>query len=150
MLAGPSRDRPQLESAGGEAPIRRQQYVNLRRAAVPVTDMTIKIVSFSYWRGAPPRSAAVVDCRELPNPHSVIALWSLDGRDPHVRQWLMAERFGVWIKLCTAGTLLAEKGHLVACGCIAGQHRSVAVAEMIAEALRAGGREVRVEHTAIW
>ena len=112
--------------------------------------MTIKIVSFSYRHGAPPRSAAVVDCRELPNPHSVIALRSLDGRDPRVRQWLMAEGFGVWIKLCTAGTLLAEKGRLVACGCIAGQHRSVAVAEMIAEALRAGGREVRVEHTALW
>jgi hypothetical protein len=79
---------------------------------------------------------------------SHFGLWT--GRDPRVRQWLMAEGFGVWIKLCTAGTLLAEKGHLVACGCIAGQHRSVAVAEMIAEALRAGGREVRVEHTAIW
>ena len=113
-------------------------------------DMTIKIVSFSYRRGAPPRGAAVVDCRELPSPHSVIALRSLDGRDPRVRQWLLAEGFGTWINLCTAGTLLAEKGHLVACGCIAGQHRSVAVAEMIAEALRAGGREVRVEHTALW
>ena len=111
----------------------------------------IKVVSFSYRHGAPPRGAAVVDCRELPNPHSVIALRSLDGRDPRVRQWLMVEGFGVWIKLCTAGTLLAEKGHVVACGCIAGQHRSVAVAEMIAEALRrAGGREVQVEHTALW
>jgi UPF0042 nucleotide-binding protein len=113
--------------------------------------MTIKVVSFSYRHGAPLRGAAVVDCRELPNPHSVIALRSLDGRDPRVRQWLMVEGFGAWIKLCTAGILLAEKGHVVACSCIAGQHRSVAVAEMIAEALRrAGGREVQVEHTAIW
>ena len=111
--------------------------------------MTVKIVSFSYRHGAPPQGAAVVDCRGLPNPHSVIALRSLDGRDPRVRQWLMVEGFGV--KLCTAGTLLAEKGHVVACGCIAGQHRSVAVAEMIAKALRrAGGREVQVEHTALW
>jgi UPF0042 nucleotide-binding protein len=112
--------------------------------------MALKIVSFSYRRGAPPRGAAVVDCRALPNPHSVIALRYLDGRDPRVRQWLLVEGFGTWIKLCTAGTLLAEQGNLVACGCIAGQHRSVAVAEMIAEALRAGGREVQVEHTALW
>ncbi len=112
--------------------------------------MAIKIVSFSYAHGAPPLGAAVVDCRELPNPHSVIALRSLDGRDARVRQWLLAEGFGVWIKLCTAGIRLAERGHLVACGCFAGRHRSVAVAEMIAEALRrAGGREVVVEHTTL-
>lgn len=112
--------------------------------------MTIRIVSFSYSHGAPPEGAVVVDCRELPNPHSVLAFRSLDGRDPRVRQWLLTEGFGTWINLCTAGTHLAEEGHLVACGCIVGQHRSVAVAEMIAEALRVGGREVRVEHTGLW
>lgn len=93
-------------------------------------------------------SAYVLDCRCLPNPHNVAQLKALTGRDKAVQDYLKyVDDFQV---LLGRGFLYADcidgTEDTLWVGCYGGRHRSVAVAEVLATALRDIGREVFVSH----
>lgn len=117
--------------------------------------MSVMIQSFSYKRGVPRGVDMVFDCRFLRNPHWEPALRNLDGRDQAVRAYVEGDaRYPQFFESLTAmvETLLpafAEEGksHLsIGFGCTGGQHRSVCIAENLANALAASDWQVSKRH----
>jgi UPF0042 nucleotide-binding protein len=117
--------------------------------------LAVSIQSFSYKRGVPRGVDMIFDCRFLANPHWDAALRPLDGRDPAVAAFVRADpRFdGFYQRLCDLLTMLLPahleegKAHLsIGFGCTGGQHRSVAVAEMVGAALAEAGWPVSKRH----
>jgi UPF0042 nucleotide-binding protein len=104
----------------------------------------MRVTSFSYLRGSPPEGAFVLDCRHLPNPQRQPELRALTGKD-HAVQNFVRECFG-FRHVMHLAERAALQGKHVAFGCLGGRHRSVALAELLAEQLRAMGVSVQVEH----
>ena len=119
------------------------------------TRMAVSVHSFSYKRGMPRGVDMVFDCRFLRNPHWEPVLQKLDGRDSNVAEYVEKEAryLEFFNKVSELVTMLLPafteegKSHLsIAFGCTGGQHRSVAVAEKLANALAASGWQVSIRH----
>ena len=134
----------------------------LRHTASATERVTVRIFSFSYHQGAPPSDEAghgggfVFDTRSIPNPGREERFKALTGKDAAVIDYLnheeSARRF-----LENAASLVEasvsnyqERGFrnlMVSFGCTGGQHRSVFMAEQLAQRLRGqNGVDVRVRH----
>ncbi|WP_347267791.1 RNase adapter RapZ [Paracoccus sp. (in: a-proteobacteria)] len=121
----------------------------------PGRRLTVSVQSFSYKRGVPRGVDVILDCRFLANPHWQPALRPLDGRDRAVQDYVIADsRFTEFFQrvrdlvLFTLPAHLAEgKAHLaIGFGCTGGQHRSVTMAEKMADALAEAGWQVSIRH----
>jgi UPF0042 nucleotide-binding protein len=117
--------------------------------------LAISVQSFSYKRGLPRNADITMDCRFLNNPYWEANLRGKTGRDPEVVAYVNAdERFDEFFKkvLDLIEFLLPAyidegKSYLsIAFGCTGGQHRSVAVAETLSNALAQGGWQVSTRH----
>ena len=117
--------------------------------------MRIAVTSFSFKRGLPREADLVFDVRFLKNPHYVPALKPLTGRDGAVVAFIESDPdYKGFVDRLQAmiGPLLPRfdaegKSYLtIAVGCTGGRHRSVAVAERLADWLRAAGRSVSLSH----
>jgi len=114
--------------------------------------MLITCLAFGYKRGIPEGAAWVVDVRLLDNPYWVDELRPLDGRDPRVREFVLAQPAAKNLLANLERTLkdalphYRERGRsqlIVAFGCTGGRHRSVAMAkEMAARLERLDGVDV--------
>jgi UPF0042 nucleotide-binding protein len=117
--------------------------------------LTLMFESFAYARGLPADCDFVFDARCLPNPHWDARLRPFSGRDQPVREFLdnqalvvqyLADvrRFlDVWLPRFES----EDKGYLtVAIGCTGGRHRSVYLAERLAEHYRASRDQVLTFH----
>jgi len=112
--------------------------------------LSILLESFAYRRGVPTDADFVFDARCLPNPHWNPGLRPLSGRDAAVRQHLDAEPtvglffdqvaafLDTWLPRFESDT---RSYVTIAFGCTGGRHRSVYLAERLADHLRAGGRQ---------
>jgi UPF0042 nucleotide-binding protein len=116
--------------------------------------MVTRIVSFGFKYGIPVDADLVFDLRYLPNPHFVPELRPLTGLDPAVRDFVLqspetAELLDDLDRLLSHAIPRYEregKAYLtIGVGCTGGRHRSVAVAEHLAQKFR-GDREVFVFH----
>lgn len=121
----------------------------------PAGRLAVSIQSFSYKRGIPPGVDTVLDCRFLRNPHWEPDLRPLDGRDPRVAAHVERDpRFEEFFNNVTNLALLLlpasrdeGKAHLsIGFGCTGGQHRSVALAEKLANTLAKAGWQVSIRH----
>ncbi len=117
--------------------------------------LAVSVQSFSYKRGIPRGVDMVLDCRFLRNPHWSEALRPLDGRDADVVAYVAEdmrfaeffERVEALVQMLLPAHAEEGKAHLaIAFGCTGGQHRSVAVAEKLANALAASGWQVSIRH----
>jgi UPF0042 nucleotide-binding protein len=118
-------------------------------------ESTLLFESFAYRRGLPPDSDFVFDARCLPNPHWDPRLRPLSGKDAAVREFLIAQPL-VGHFLDDIVRLLEEwlprfegedKRYLtVAIGCTGGRHRSVYLAERLAEHFRGKREQVLTFH----
>ncbi len=115
--------------------------------------MAISIVSFGYKYGAPVGMDIILDVRFIPNPFFVPELRPLDGTDPRVRDYVMAQADAQKFIDETARLLdfliplyrREGKSYLtVALGCTGGRHRSPVLARAIAERLRQNGFDATV------
>jgi UPF0042 nucleotide-binding protein len=106
--------------------------------------MLITCLAFGYKRGIPEGAAWVVDVRLLDNPYWVDELRPLDGRDPRVREFVLAQPAAKDLLDNLERTLkdalphYRERGRsqlIVAFGCTGGRHRSVAMAREMASRL---------------
>jgi RNase adapter protein RapZ len=113
----------------------------------------LNIMSFGYKYGLPVDADMVADCRFLPNPHWVPELRAMTGQDAPVRDYVLAQPAALAfldaymevLKVSLAGFEREGKRFVaLAIGCTGGKHRSVAIAEQIAD--RLAGRDVRVTH----
>lgn len=117
--------------------------------------LAVSVESFSYKRGLPRGLDMVFDCRFLRNPHWEPALRPKDGRDPAVAEYIRSDaRFAEFyqrVKDLLLFLLPAHKdegkSHLsIGFGCTGGQHRSVLLAEIMADALAEKGWAVSKRH----
>lgn len=115
----------------------------------------ITVVSFGFKHGLPLDADLVFDVRFLPNPNYVASLKDLTGSDVAVRdyvfRWPVARAFmrrlTRFVEFLLPQYIAEGKTQLaIAIGCTGGQHRSVAIAERLAEALEQRGFTVLREH----
>jgi len=113
------------------------------------------VISFGFKYGLPRDADMVFDIRFVPNPFFRPELRGLTGRDEPVVRFLEREvSYRGYLERLTellrfVMPQFVEEGKSVvtlAIGCTGGQHRSVAAAERIADALRNAGYEVTVLH----
>lgn len=117
--------------------------------------LAVSVQSFSYKRGVPRGVDMIFDCRFLANPYWNPALRPLDGRDAEVADYIRTDpRFAEFFQrlhdlllLLLSAHLDEGKAHLsIGFGCTGGQHRSVAVAELMGAALAQAGWPVSKRH----
>lgn len=118
-------------------------------------ELLVSIVSFGFRGGLPREADLVFDVRFLANPHYVPELRPGTGRDPEVAAHVRADPFYEEFETMLTdfvNRLLPRyrdegKSYLtIAVGCTGGRHRSVLVAERLAERLAAAGWATQLHH----
>jgi UPF0042 nucleotide-binding protein len=165
VTEGIAREREQLRDLRGEADLvidtstlnvhELRAKIEAAFGDVSTTGLHATVMSFGYKYGLPVDADIVVDCRLLPNPHWVPELRPLSGLDDPVRDYVFAQD-GAREFVDAYGDLMHryEEGYAregkhyatLAVGCTGGKHRSVAIAEELANRLRADGVDVSVVH----
>ena len=117
--------------------------------------LCVSVQSFSYKRGLPRSVDMVLDCRFLSNPYWEPSLREVNGKDKAVADYIAQDRrfepfrqkvedLALWL---LPAYLDEGKSHLsIAFGCTGGQHRSVAMAESLAQVLTSEGWQVSLRH----
>ncbi len=117
--------------------------------------LTLFVTSFSYRHGVPREADLVFDARFLANPHWEASLRSLTGRDPEVASYIRRDPdYAGFIDHVTQLILpllpryqQEGKSYLtIAIGCTGGRHRSVMVAEEMANIFAINGYVVGIGH----
>jgi UPF0042 nucleotide-binding protein len=120
-----------------------------------VPRMQTSVVSFGYKHGIPLDVDIVFDCRFLPNPFWIEELRPYSGLDRPVREWVLGqpesaaflEKLDDLLTSILPAFVREGKSYLtIAMGCTGGRHRSVALAEALAERLGGNGEGVSVFH----
>jgi RNase adapter protein RapZ len=133
----------------------RERLVHIFSQDQASRQLQVSIVSFGFKHGLPLDVDNVFDCRFLPNPHWVEELRPLDGRDAAVRDYVLGreetQAFLDELRRLFELTLPAYehegKSYLsIAVGCTGGRHRSVAIAEALADLLGELGPRPQVRH----
>lgn len=133
--------------------------LRLRVAALvphlPTRGTAVRLLSFGYKRGVPSDADVILDARFLPNPYYVEVLKPLSGQDLAVQDYLLEspefraflDKAEAWLRWSLP--LVQQEGrayHTLAIGCTGGQHRSVALVEMLADRLRRDVAALTVRH----
>ena len=118
-------------------------------------ELTIIFESFGFKHGLPIDADFVLDVRFLPNPHWDTNLRPLTGLDQAVKDFLSQQADVNNFIYQTAHYLqqwlpMLEKNNrsylTIAIGCTGGQHRSVFIAERLAELFRTRDKQVQTRH----
>jgi len=117
--------------------------------------MQTSILSFGYKYGVPLDMDLLFDCRFLPNPYWVDDLRPLSGLDQPVRDYVLRQddtaaflaKVDELIVMLVPAFVREGKSYLtIAMGCTGGRHRSVVLAEALAERLAADNVGTSVFH----
>lgn len=119
------------------------------------TTMQVKVVSFGFKYGVPIDADLVFDVRFLPNPNYDPKLRPLTGSDEPVKEFVLEQaetkeflnRLKALLEFSLPLYRREGKSYLtIAVGCTGGRHRSVALAEAIAEIVKVQGFNCSVLH----
>ncbi len=119
------------------------------------SDMTIVLQSFGFKQGVPQDADFIFDARTLPNPYWQEELKELTGLDESVRSWLggdeqvikMSQDIENFMHTWLTAFQEAQRSYVTICiGCTGGKHRSVYLAERLAESLGKDHENVLVHH----
>jgi RNase adapter protein RapZ len=124
----------------------------------PEGRLALMFESFGYRHGIPGDADFVFDVRSLPNPYWQPELRKLTGRDAAVIAYLEAQP-SVGAMIAAIAAFLdrriaefeqADRSYLtIAIGCTGGQHRSVYIADRLAEHFRPGYPQVLTRHDSL-
>jgi RNase adapter protein RapZ len=166
VLAGIRRERELLEELRGMADViidtTDTNVHELRDRVVELLDdpgspqLRVDVVSFGFKRGTPRDADLLFDVRFLPNPHWVEELRGFTGQDDPVKDYVFGQpKTGPFLEALLALLDVSVPGYVdegkryltIAIGCTGGKHRSVAIANAVADHLRATSQlPVSVEH----
>jgi UPF0042 nucleotide-binding protein len=133
----------------------KRQILTLAGSIEGMDRMMVTLQSFSYLQGVPATASLVFDVRFLPNPYFEPDLRSLAGDDDEVVTWFEGraevsdairrlEDLILFVLPKYEHELKAEV--TIAMGCTGGRHRSVYLAEQMAQRVREAGYDVVVHH----
>jgi len=117
--------------------------------------MLVSALSFGYRFGIPPDADLVFDVRFLPNPNFVSRLKNKTGRDVGVRRFMdshpqthefISRLMNLLLYLLPQFVREGKSYLTIAIGCTGGRHRSVFLAESVAETLAHEGYKTKVAH----
>jgi UPF0042 nucleotide-binding protein len=157
-LLAPLRDRADLviDTTGMSAAALRGKIAEEFLPHTASTKMALTFMSFGFKHGPPREEDIALDVRFLANPHYEAELRDLTGLDEPVVEYIardgrlgeLYERLFPLLDFLLPQYVSEGKAHLViAIGCTGGRHRSVAIAEHLAERYRGHeGIEVAVAH----
>ena len=120
-----------------------------------VPHMQTSVISFGYKHGIPLDVDLVFDCRFLPNPFWIEELRPYSGLDEPVRDYVLSqaesraflEKVDDLLTSILPAFVREGKSYLtIAMGCTGGRHRSVALAEALAERMATHGQPAPVFH----
>jgi UPF0042 nucleotide-binding protein len=129
-----------------------KEHYDVREQAAP---LVLGVMSFGYKYGVPSEADLVFDVRFLPNPNFVPRLKPLTGNDAPVVRYMRRQedtdtflaRLRSFLDYVLPRYVREGKSYLtVGIGCTGGRHRSVMIANDLAEYLRGKGFPVRVRH----
>jgi len=132
--------------------LRRQVWNFVDRGS---SGLTIVLQSFAFKQGVPQDVDFMFDARILPNPHWQDELRALTGKDEAVRSWLendqhvlkMAQDIQDFMNTWLPAFKNAQRSYVtIGIGCTGGRHRSVYLAEKLADSLRNKHENVLVHH----
>ena len=143
-LLAPLRERADLviDTTGMSAAMLREKIAEELLPRKAVGRLAVTFMSFGFKHGPPRDEDLVIDVRFLPNPHYVPDLRELTGLDRRVVDYIASdgrlaelyERLDPLLDFLLPEYVSEGKAHLVvAVGCTGGRHRSVAIAERLAE-----------------
>ena len=119
------------------------------------SNFAVNISSFGFKYGIPSEADVMFDVRFIPNPYYVKSLKKLTGNNKKVKDFVFrheiarqfVESVHELLVSMVQGYINEGKYHLnIAFGCTGGHHRSVAVANAVAELFKKDGMRVRVNH----
>ncbi|HEY3330162.1 MAG TPA: RNase adapter RapZ [Capsulimonadaceae bacterium] len=117
--------------------------------------LTVTVQAFGFKYGIPLDADLMFDVRFLKNPHYIDELRPFDGRNKVIVDYVMSDpgsqpyldKLFDLIDFSLPRYIEEGKAYLtIAIGCTGGQHRSVVVAEKLAEFIRSKGFYVLVHH----
>lgn len=115
----------------------------------------VEVMSFGFKYGVPIDADIIWDVRFLPNPHYIPELRPQTGMDATVYDYVMKQpetqafysKLIDVIEFCLPGYKKEGKSSVtIAIGCTGGKHRSVAIAERIANHLKTDNYAVNISH----
>ena len=115
----------------------------------------VEVMSFGFKYGVPIHADIIWDVRFLPNPHYIPELRPQTGMDAPVYDYVMKQpetqafysKLIDVIEFCLPGYKKEGKSSVtIAIGCTGGKHRSVAIAERIANHLKTDNYAVNISH----
>ena len=120
--------------------------------------LRINVFSFGFKKGIPKDCDIIMDVRFIPNPYFVPELREKNGLDKEVRQYVEEQpatkefvaKFYELLQILLPQYIYEGKSYLsIGIGCTGGQHRSVAIAEILGEKLKNGCKDylVSVQHS---
>ena len=127
----------------------------LSLGAVSALSMRVNFLSFGFKRGAPIDCDLLADVRFLRNPHFVEDLRDHDGREPAVKRYVFdspdagdfVEKYTDLLRFLLPRYQVEGKAYVnIGIGCTGGKHRSVAIAEALAERLKVDSFLISVKH----
>lgn len=133
----------------------KQQLERMFVEQVKCSNLYVTVLSFGFKYGIPVDADLVFDVRFLPNPYYVEELKYLTGNDKAVQDFVMEsetakaflEKIDDLVKFLLPNYVDEGKNSLViAFGCTGGKHRSVTLANAVAERLKATEYGSKVEH----
>jgi UPF0042 nucleotide-binding protein len=137
-----------IDTTGLGASSLRRRIINDMLPRAASRRLAVTFSSFGFKHGPVRDADLAFDVRFLPNPHYLDELRPLTGQDPRVVEYVgrdgkldeFYERLHALLEFLLPQYVAEGKAHLtVAIGCTGGRHRSVAIAEHLAERFR--GRE---------
>ena len=132
--------------------LRRQVWNFVDRGS---SGLTIVLQSFAFKQGVPQDVDFMFDARILPNPYWQDELRALTGKDEAVKSWLendqhvlkMTQDIQDFMNTWLPAFKNAQRSYVtIGIGCTGGKHRSVYLAEKLADSLRSEHENVLVHH----
>lgn len=119
------------------------------------SNLFVTVLSFGFKYGIPADADLVFDVRFLPNPYYIEELRKLTGNDKEIQDFVMQSaaakeflaKLSDLVKFLLPNYVKEGKNSLViAIGCTGGKHRSVTLANAIADVLKTTEYGCKVEH----
>jgi UPF0042 nucleotide-binding protein len=129
-----------------------REHYDMRHEAAP---LVLSVTSFGYKYGVPSEADLVFDVRFLPNPNFVPSLKPLTGNHAPVIRYMrrqkdtavFLQKMKSFLAYVIPRYIKEGKSYLtISIGCTGGRHRSVMIANALAESLEGQGYPVRVRH----